>query len=251
LGLRKNSEHTAGITACCPLAPQNSEPAARGDDGASAHFVEQPTGTMENSEEGFTAVRRGGRRELAAMDREEGSWAAMEGRELPPLPSGRRSASMEEERGRWEGDGAVALCRAAAGHRPWSKELAGGCCRREQGGRRGAMHGVCCTQGALVARDRGRRELRRKGRRAQGSSDALAAGREEASVCNRGREPEKGRGPAMAASTPCKGGPGWTPWAGAWLWGGCSPWREGAGEGGAAAARGRNREKREWRLKIF
>jgi hypothetical protein len=79
---------------------------------------------MENSEEGFTAVRRGGRRELAAMDREEGSWVAMEGRELPAVPSGRRSASMEEERGRWEGDGAAALCRAAAGHRPWSKELA-------------------------------------------------------------------------------------------------------------------------------
>jgi hypothetical protein len=33
-GLRKNSEHTAAITACCPLAPQNSEPAARGGVGA-------------------------------------------------------------------------------------------------------------------------------------------------------------------------------------------------------------------------
>jgi hypothetical protein len=51
--------------------------------------------------------------------------------------------------------------------------------------------GRCC--------DRGRRELRRKGRRAQGTSDALTADRAEASVCNRGREPEKGKGPAMAA----------------------------------------------------
>jgi hypothetical protein len=32
-----------------------------------------------------------------------------------------------------------------------------------------------------------------------------------------------------------KGGQGWTPWAGARLQGGCSPWREGAGAGGAAA----------------
>jgi hypothetical protein len=32
----------AGITACCPLAPQNSEPTARGDDGAAA-----PTGKTE------------------------------------------------------------------------------------------------------------------------------------------------------------------------------------------------------------
>jgi hypothetical protein len=36
-----------------------------------------------------------------------------------------------------------------------------------------------------------------------------------------------------------KGGQGWTPWAGARLQGGCSPWREGAGEGGATAVRGR------------
>jgi hypothetical protein len=36
-----------------------------------AHFVEQPAGTTENSDEGFTAVRRGGRRELAAMDKEK------------------------------------------------------------------------------------------------------------------------------------------------------------------------------------
>jgi hypothetical protein len=42
LGLRKNSEHTTGITACCPLAPQNSELAARGDDGAAT-----PTGKTE------------------------------------------------------------------------------------------------------------------------------------------------------------------------------------------------------------
>ena len=61
------------------------------------------------------------------------------------------------------------------------------------------MQGVGCAQGAPVARDRGRRELRRKGRRAQGTSDALAAGRAEASVCNRGREPEKGKGPTMGA----------------------------------------------------
>jgi hypothetical protein len=61
------------------------------------------------------------------------------------------------------------------------------------------VQGVGCAQGAPVARDRGRRELRRKGRRAQGTSDALAAGRAEASVCNRGREPEKGKGPTMGA----------------------------------------------------
>jgi hypothetical protein len=69
----------------------------------------------------------------------------------------------------------------------------------EKWSRGAAVQGVGCAQGAPVARDRGRRELRRKGRRAQGTSDVLAAGRAEASVCNRGREPEKGKGPAMAA----------------------------------------------------
>jgi hypothetical protein len=69
----------------------------------------------------------------------------------------------------------------------------------EKWSRGAAVQGVGCAQGAPVARDRGRRELRRKGRLAQGTSNVLAAGRAEAPVCNRGREPEKGKGPAMAA----------------------------------------------------
>jgi hypothetical protein len=51
LGLRKNSEHTEGITACCPLAPQNREPTARVDDGAAAHFVEHLASTMGTAQQ--------------------------------------------------------------------------------------------------------------------------------------------------------------------------------------------------------
>jgi hypothetical protein len=43
----------------------------------------------------------------------------------------------------------------------------------------------------------------------------------------------------MAASTPAQGRPGMDAMGRSSAAGGCSPWREGAGEGGAAAARGR------------
>jgi hypothetical protein len=48
-----------------------------------------------------------------------------------------------------------------------------------------------------------------------------------------------------------KGGQGWTPWAGARLQGGSSPWREGAGEGGAAAARGKKLGEERMAAEIF
>jgi hypothetical protein len=38
---------------------------------------------------------------------------------------------------------------AAAGRRPWSKELAGGCCRREKGGLRGTVWRGSCRGGAM------------------------------------------------------------------------------------------------------
>ena len=70
------------------------------------------------------------------------------------------------------------------------------------GGRHGS--GGSSLRAAVWDEERGQR----RSAGAQGTSDALAAGRAEASVYNRGREPEKGKGPTMAASTPAQGRPG-------------------------------------------
>jgi hypothetical protein len=67
-----------------------------------AHFVEQPAGTMKNSEEGFTAVRRGGRRKKmeqggALFGRSDGG---AEGEKVSCCHAGRGRAQGEENRER-------------------------------------------------------------------------------------------------------------------------------------------------------
>jgi hypothetical protein len=49
-GCAKQRTH-GGITACCPLAPPNSEPAAHEDDGVAAHFVEHLASTMGTAQQ--------------------------------------------------------------------------------------------------------------------------------------------------------------------------------------------------------
>jgi hypothetical protein len=78
----------------------------------SSRETERREGASMEEEKGLLAMERGrGGRWSCCWNFWEpwtGSWAAREGRELPALPCGRRSASMEEERGRWGGDGTAA-----------------------------------------------------------------------------------------------------------------------------------------------
>jgi hypothetical protein len=76
VGAAQNSKHLASTMACYPLAPQNSESAARGDVGAAAHFVEHLASTMGPC---AAARKQGGNRVASHGGEDAGRCSAREG----------------------------------------------------------------------------------------------------------------------------------------------------------------------------
>jgi hypothetical protein len=131
-----------------------------------AYFVEQPAGTMENSEEGFTAVRRGGRKKKmeqggALFGCSDGGWssAVVDLGRVMGLVLARRESSVpwllagalvDEElcpgrhlpRGGREGEGRLAmellLGLGAMAEGAWNRQPAAGCRCRKAGRKKGA-----------------------------------------------------------------------------------------------------------------
>jgi hypothetical protein len=108
-GCAKQRTH-GGITACCPFAPPNSEPAAHEDDGVAAYFVEHLASTMGTAQH-----------HASREDTESQAMAGLEERLLLQflgVTAGSRGLGLHGEEGRAE-----MRRRAAAAGRPWSRKV--------------------------------------------------------------------------------------------------------------------------------
>ena len=126
LGLRKNSEHPGrGNPTCCSLPPQNSELAAREDDGVAAHFVEHLASTIGTAQQ-----------HASREDTESQAMAGLEERLLLQF--------LGAGKGKLQGVAPMGASPTAPGKRweqrawaPWlgarrRGQLTGGCCCREE-----------------------------------------------------------------------------------------------------------------------